>query len=505
MKPNFVIFLSDEEAYPYYHENDEIKIWRKKNLPLNSFLKENGLEFNNHFINNSGCRPSRADLNTGMSHRKHKVIFTDGLAKNEEDVMFIDPQKTPTLGTYLKNAGYNTYYKGKQHFKYINDNSTDNLASHGFDNWDGPEAHGPTNFRKSTGYFRDTQYTQSVLDLLPNLKEPYCLFISLLNPHDIVFFTAYNMQKYPIGKLIAWFFGIPQIGPEIDETLPHCEDTPTQYENLDFKPSAQKSFREVYKQILSKPFYKYFHSDFNILRRFYYTLIKDVQQNFWKIFCELKKYKSFENTFFIYTSDHGELLGNHGGLFQKWYNMYQESIHVPFYIYHPKIKKYDIPFNVLSCHHDIVPTILGLANIKTYTKFDGKNLAPFILQKRSWNLLKYRRINFHCFDDITNGTENYPIIVKRTKIFYKLGMFKYKPVRGPRYIKAQIKSTGDKIYKYAIYFDPQDKNNIEEEMYEITNDKYEKNNLIYSPYFKKLKKNYFKPLLKRLKKKFYLY
>ena len=41
----------------------------------------------------------------------------------------------------------------------------------------------------------------------------------------------------------------------------------------------------------------------------------------------------YENTIIIFTSDHGDLLGAHGGLHQKWYNMYEESIHVPLLIH----------------------------------------------------------------------------------------------------------------------------------------------------------------------------
>ena len=194
------------------------------------------------------------------------------------------------MGNYLQNNGYNTYYKGKQHFKFINDDSTEDLSSHGYSEWVGPEAHGPTNFRKSTGFFRDTEYTNSVLELLPNLKEPYCLFVSLLNPHDIVFWVAHNMQKYPVGQLIAWLFKIPQIGLGVDETLPNLEDSPTQHEDLSCKPTAQSAFIEMYKQIMGKPFYNLYHKNFKEIRLFYYSLLKDVQQNFWKIFTNKRFY-----------------------------------------------------------------------------------------------------------------------------------------------------------------------------------------------------------------------
>ncbi|MEZ5269434.1 MAG: sulfatase-like hydrolase/transferase [Microthrixaceae bacterium] len=36
-----------------------------------------------------------------------------------------------------------------------------------------------------------------------------------------------------------------------------------------------------------------------------------------------------EDTIVVFTSDHGDLLGAHGGLVQKWYNAYEEAVHVP--------------------------------------------------------------------------------------------------------------------------------------------------------------------------------
>jgi len=502
MKSNFVIFLSDEEAAPYPYEPDSIKVWRKMNLPMYNFFETKSasdgcLNFKNHRINNSGCRPSRADIQTGVDCNKHGVFCTDGLAIKEEDVNFINPEKTKTLGMYLRENGYNTHYIGKQHFKNVSGEDDSNLESHGWSNWKSPEPHGPTSMKNASGYYRDQGYVEEAMTLIPKLQEPYCLFISLLNPHDIVFWTAHEMQYFPVGKLLAWFFGIPYIGPETDTTLPEKIDFPTDNENLSTKPQAHSQFIEIYKKIISKPFFYWFHSNKHRLRRFYYTLIKDVQNNFYKIFETLQKLDSYNNTYFLYTADHGEMLGNHGDMYQKWYSMYEEAIHVPFYIYHPTQKFQPLPENVLTCHLDIVPTILNLAGISidsnNISGFKGKNLAPYILNHRDWNLLSHRRIHFHCYDDVTNGNDDYPIIIKRTKLFYWLGLFRYRGVKGPRMIKAQIKSTPSGIYKYAKYTDPDDTTNYEEEMYDLKNDPLEQNNLVLTPeVFKKIKNRLFK-------------
>lgn len=69
-------------------------MWRKNNLPIETFFKEHGMSSSNHKSTNAGCQGARSDLITGVSYRKHKVTLTEGLSQN---VNFVDPEKTPTL------------------------------------------------------------------------------------------------------------------------------------------------------------------------------------------------------------------------------------------------------------------------------------------------------------------------------------------------------------------------------------------------------------------------
>ena len=46
----------------------------------------------------------------------------------------------------------------------------------------------------------------------------------------------------------------------------------------------------------------------------------------------LAELKLADSTLVIFTSDHGELLGAHGGLHQKWFNLYDEATRVPFLV-----------------------------------------------------------------------------------------------------------------------------------------------------------------------------
>lgn len=84
-----------------------------------------------------------------------------------------------------------------------------------------------------------------------------------------------------------------------------------------------------------------------------------------------------KNTIVVFTSDHGELAGAHGGQLEKWYGAYQESIHVPAIISSPLVNADKEMREVRShtTHVDWVPTLLGLAG---YGADDRQALGRFI-------------------------------------------------------------------------------------------------------------------------------
>ena len=72
---------------------------------------------------------------------------------------------------------------------------------------------------------------------------------------------------------------------------------------------------------------------------------------------------AYENTIVIFSSDHGDMQGAHGGMHEKWHVAYEEALHVPFIVSSPLLpggaRELDIPTN----HADLIPTLLGLAGI----------------------------------------------------------------------------------------------------------------------------------------------
>jgi arylsulfatase A-like enzyme len=78
----------------------------------------------------------------------------------------------------------------------------------------------------------------------------------------------------------------------------------------------------------------------------------------------------------LLTADHGELLGAHGGLHQKWFNLYDEATRVPFVIARvgPQPTSARAVDGVPTSHVDVVPTLLSVADVDVAVA--GEQLAP---------------------------------------------------------------------------------------------------------------------------------
>lgn len=432
-RPNFLIILVDEQRYPTIYENEEIKAWRKNKLFSEHFLKKHGLKFNNHYAGSTACSPSRGTLYTGQYPSLHGVSQTNGVAKKDfdSDMFWLDSNTVPTIGDYLRANGYNTYWRGKWHVSQAdiiipgthnsllsyndvsgipNSNTSiykkaNKLGKYGFDGWVGPEPFGRNSCNtgaSSSGEVsgRDIVYAEEVSDLIMELdnkhqEKPWAIVASFVNPHDIAIYGEISRRS-------------PQFNFRIDSSVPYIPSAPTANEDLKTKPRAQKSYKEVFQKAFQPTI------DSEEYRKLYYSLQLQADKEIWKVLGSLIRSKFYENTITIFTSDHGELLGAHGGLFQKWYNAYEETIHVPFIIHNPRLFRERCCTELLTSHVDVLPTILGLANIdeektleilkKDHTEarsLVGRNLIPLIFG--SGKAMKQEPIYFSTDDNVTKG------------------------------------------------------------------------------------------------------
>ena len=93
--------------------------------------------------------------------------------------------------------------------------------------------------------------------------------------------------------------------------------------------------------------------------KFYYQLQATVDRRSAACCDALRASEAYENTIVVFSSDHGDMQGAHGGMHEKWHVAYEEALHVPFIVSSPLLpggaRELDIP----TSHADLLPTLLG--------------------------------------------------------------------------------------------------------------------------------------------------
>jgi arylsulfatase A-like enzyme len=178
---------------------------------------------------------------------------------------------------------------------------------------------------------------------------PFLLVASFVNPHDIVLFPTWLVRS-PLGS--------SHLDP------PPVPPAPTADEDLRTKPAAQIAFREAYYSGYGPgpAIQAVYDLNGQRYRDLYYRLHAEVDAPIDRVRKAVTDGSG--NAVLVRTSDHGDLLGAHGGLHQKWFNLYDEATRVPFVI----VRVGDGatgPRTVTAptSHVDIVPTLLGAAGV----------------------------------------------------------------------------------------------------------------------------------------------
>lgn len=234
----------------------------------------------------------------------------------------------------------------------------DPLGPYGFSGWVGPEPHGA--LLGNAGIRRDPLIADRVVAWLtdryarrragdPSALRPFLLVASFVNPHDIVLFPLWSRRS-------------PVKPSPLDP--PPVAAAPTADEDLSTKPAAQIAFREAY--------YSGYGPAPAIDRT--YERARSATATFttactprWtarSTASDGPSPKVVRRRRFARTADHGDLLGAHGGLHQKWFNLYDEATRVPFVIARIGARATQ-PRVVTSptSHVDLVPTLLGAAGV----------------------------------------------------------------------------------------------------------------------------------------------
>ena len=124
-------------------------------------------------------------------------------------------------------------------------------------------------------------------------------------------------------------------------------------------------------------------ADVKYFRALYFGFMTQLDAALGDLVAGMEERGLMENTIVVFTSDHGDNLGEHGRFYKG--NMYEGSVRVPLMVHWPahKLKERKIISDNLS-HVDLVPTMLEAVGIEAPEYMPGKNMLPLMKGKESW-------------------------------------------------------------------------------------------------------------------------
>lgn len=348
-------------------------------LPGHERLQHTGVTFANHYVGAVMCSSSRAILMTGLQ------TPDNGIFENL-NVPWVPNMSTaiPTIGHMLRKAGYYTAYKGKWHLTREFDQHeperlfTKEMETYGFADYASP---GDIVGHTLGGYQFDDLIADSVVAWLRGKGrplnddgKPWCLTVSLVNPHDIMYFNtdAPGQRVQDAGRLIFRAAPAPRHDFYAAKWDVPVSESMTQPFDQPGRPAAHGEYQRGWDALLG-----HIPPEEERWRRFndfYVNSIRAVDLKLSRLFTELDALGLTERTIIVYTADHGEMAGAHG-LRNKGPFAYEDNIHVPFHISHPDVSGGQ-ESRALTAHIDVAPTLLAMAGASPsqVAEFAGREL-----------------------------------------------------------------------------------------------------------------------------------
>ena len=407
-RPNILIITSDQQR------KDSLGIYNQNvHTPVLDAIASDGITMDRAYITHPTCTPSRASILTGQM-ASHHGAYTIGTALNEDTVKFSD---------LLSKEGYDTFFTGKPHFQQLSDPDSFEWSGNALNEeyWKGYQSgyygfkdlkiyNGHTDYSFTAGMhyrlwlkekglsdeeissrfnyipsntyrehgewkierkFHPTVFTADcAVDYLTRHKteNPFLMWVSFSDPHDP------HVVPEPYASMYA---------PEDVNYLGYVEGEhncrPVWYHQLYENGLEGLDFNDEFgaPSVLSAKKFgdeKYFRE----ITAIHHGMVKLMDEEIGRIVQTLKAKGEYDNTLILFTTDHGDYLGNHGYVY-KGFPAFEEVYNGPMIVKLPDSKHRGSRSSALTSHIDIAPTILEAAKAGACDEMDG------ISQWKLWN------------------------------------------------------------------------------------------------------------------------
>ena len=414
-KPNIIYIMSDD------HTTQGFGIYGSRLASLNPTptldkLAKEGLIFDNCFVNNAICVPSRAAIITGQRAQTSGVLDLEGHITPEQQYL---PKE-------MKALGYQTALVGKWHLHNEPSSFDYYQVLPGQGKYFDPtfrvrgDKPWPNNTVKTKGHSSD-KIMDITLDWLKNKREdgkPFFLMHHFKAPHD----DFENAPRYD-SYLADTFIPEPEslydnknngsiatkgindsLTRLIGSSVSHRNLVRNQAMNLYTDSTIYKNYRtakdvkpnELVKWMSDTKEDKHTSIVYQEYLKRYLRCVKGVDDNVKRLLDYLEAEGLMENTIIVYTGDQGFMLGEHDYIDKRW--MYEESMRMPFFVKYPKSIKPNTRTDAIINNTDFAPTLIEMAGGKTPEYIQGKSFKHILEtgeEPEGWPQATYYRYWMH--------------------------------------------------------------------------------------------------------------
>jgi len=370
MQPNILYIGSDQHRYDCVGANGH-KILKTPNLDK---LAAEGIRFTKAFTTCPICTPARVSLLTGQWSFKHGVLSIPEWS----ELAISLAEGTPTFSNQLKNAGYFMGYVGKWHasgvpFANIKPSPFDLgfeefIPEHQYYDWakENGVQHAHFDFNASDNPSKKwgSRVDKNITPEQSKLHWGADCTIDMLKNNantDKPFFIRWDPSEPHIPNVVPEPYA-SMYPPEEIELPKSIEDT------FEGAPYARRQLK------LSWEIEDLTDDDIRRLMSLYYGEISLMDHEIGRVLAELDKLGIADNTLVIYSTDHGDMCGSHR-LIDKHFNMFDDITHVPLIMkWKGHIAAGSVSSDYVAHTIDLASTICEAAGAEIPESFQGISL-----------------------------------------------------------------------------------------------------------------------------------
>jgi arylsulfatase A-like enzyme len=384
-KPNIIWIITDEHnfrtlgCYRDLMAPEQAKQWGDKvvETPNIDWLANNGALFTSMYASSPVCSPSRSSMFTGQYPQTVNMPVNDKIM----DASY------PTIASVLNKNGYKTGYGGKWH-----------LSGESKPGW-APESYGfeYKRYMFNRGHWKKfgmkTDGTPFVAALDKKGEPSYNMDGADEKSYSTDWITDRAIDFIGENKKESFFYVISLPEPHGPDAVREPYDT--MYKN--FKFNMPRTFMEA--RNADSPSWRKSEGvveDPEKMQKMiatYFGSVKCIDDNFGKLIKSLIEQNLLDNTIILFSSDHGDLLGEHNQINKG--APFEGSALIPFVVYNGKSIKPGTVIDKAANTTDWMKTFLTMAGVKNQPKRAGRDLIPLLNapNSKTWEDITFSRIH----------------------------------------------------------------------------------------------------------------